>query len=106
MRKFLVVMGRFVVALGRFLLILSSRRGLRVLFIFAFCLAGFSLLGHPGLRDISMYHTLFLLCILGSLVLLVLILLCVLLYYCRCGEQRCRSQPPNPLTLTSTLIHH
>ncbi|XP_054898983.1 protein FAM171A2 [Poeciliopsis prolifica] len=41
---------------------------------------GFS---HPGLRDITTYHTLFLLSILGSLALLVLILLCVLLYYCR-----------------------
>ncbi|MED6252094.1 hypothetical protein ATANTOWER_006978, partial [Ataeniobius toweri] len=35
------------------------------------------------LRDITTYHTLFLLSILGSLALLVLILLCVLLYYCR-----------------------
>ena len=48
-------------------------------------------LGHPGLRDITTYHTLFLLSILGSLALLVLILLCVLLYYCRCGERRRRS---------------
>ncbi|CAG03025.1 unnamed protein product, partial [Tetraodon nigroviridis] len=39
-------------------------------------------LSHPGLRDITTYHTLFLLSILGSLALLVLILLCVLLYYC------------------------
>ncbi|XP_030625861.1 protein FAM171A2 [Chanos chanos] len=38
---------------------------------------------HPGLRDITAYHTLFLLSILGSLALLVLVLLCVLLYYCR-----------------------
>jgi len=44
------------------------------------------------LRDITTYHTLFLLSILGSLALLVLILLCVLLYYCRCGERRRRSQ--------------
>jgi len=42
-------------------------------------------LSHPGLRDITTYHTLFLLSILASLALLVLILLCVLLYYCRCG---------------------
>ncbi|XP_007233014.3 protein FAM171A2 [Astyanax mexicanus] len=40
-------------------------------------------LSHPGLRDITAYHTLFLLSILGSLALLVLVLLCVLLYYCR-----------------------
>lgn len=41
-------------------------------------------LSHPGLRDITAYHTFFLLSILGSLALLVLVLLCVLLYYCRC----------------------
>lgn len=46
------------------------------------CSAGFGL-SYPGLRDITTYHTLFLLSILGSLALLVLILLCVLLYYCR-----------------------
>ena len=46
------------------------------------CLSGLAL-SHPGLRDITTYHTLFLLSILGSLALLVLILLCVLLYYCR-----------------------
>uniref|UniRef100_A0A672S571 Family with sequence similarity 171 member A2 n=1 Tax=Sinocyclocheilus grahami TaxID=75366 RepID=A0A672S571_SINGR len=40
-------------------------------------------LSHPGLRDITAYHTFFLLSILGSLALLVLVLLCVLLYYCR-----------------------
>ncbi|XP_017556241.1 protein FAM171A2 [Pygocentrus nattereri] len=40
-------------------------------------------LSHPSLRDITAYHTLFLLSILGSLALLVLVLLCVLLYYCR-----------------------
>nr|XP_029485498.1 protein FAM171A2-like [Oncorhynchus nerka] len=45
--------------------------------------AGVGLGGHSGLRDITTYHTLFLLSILGSLALLVLILLCVLLYYCR-----------------------
>uniref|UniRef100_A0A1A8E8V2 Family with sequence similarity 171, member A2 n=1 Tax=Nothobranchius kadleci TaxID=1051664 RepID=A0A1A8E8V2_NOTKA len=44
--------------------------------------SGFGL-SHPGLRDITTYHTLFLLSILASLALLVLILLCVLLYYCR-----------------------
>ncbi|XP_055038752.1 protein FAM171A2 [Misgurnus anguillicaudatus] len=42
-----------------------------------------SSLYHPGLRDITAYHTFFLLSILGSLALLVLVLLCVLLYYCR-----------------------
>ncbi|KAM6951428.1 protein FAM171A2 [Aplochiton taeniatus] len=40
-------------------------------------------LGFPDLRDITTYHTLFLLAILGSLALLVLVLLVVLLYYCR-----------------------
>uniref|UniRef100_A0A671MJH8 Protein FAM171A2-like n=1 Tax=Sinocyclocheilus anshuiensis TaxID=1608454 RepID=A0A671MJH8_9TELE len=40
-------------------------------------------LSYPGLRDITAYHTFFLLSILGSLALLVLVLLCVLLYYCR-----------------------
>ncbi|XP_034425897.1 protein FAM171A2 isoform X1 [Hippoglossus hippoglossus] len=53
-------------------------------------------LSHPGLRDITTYHTLFLLCILGSLALLVLILLCVLLYYCRCGERRRRRKCLKP----------
>ncbi|KAJ8251807.1 hypothetical protein GJAV_G00225640 [Gymnothorax javanicus] len=37
----------------------------------------------PGLSDISAYHTIFLLAILGSLALLVLVLLCMLLYHCR-----------------------
>lgn len=40
-------------------------------------------LNPSGLRDITTYHTIFLLAILGSMALLVLILLCVLLYYCR-----------------------
>lgn len=60
------------------------------------CFAGLGL-SHPGLRDITTYHTLFLLSILGSLALLVLILLCVLLYYCRCGERRRRSQFSVPI---------
>ncbi|XP_061811369.1 protein FAM171A1 isoform X2 [Nerophis lumbriciformis] len=34
-------------------------------------------------RDISMYHTLFLLAILGGMALILLGLLCILLYYCR-----------------------
>ncbi|KAI4876651.1 hypothetical protein NFI96_014737, partial [Prochilodus magdalenae] len=40
-------------------------------------------LNSSGLRDITTYHTIFLLTILGSMALLVLILLCLLLYYCR-----------------------
>ncbi|XP_001337555.2 protein FAM171A2 [Danio rerio] len=51
--------------------------------IAAFRASSGSGLSHPGLRDITAYHTFFLLSILGSLALLVLVLLCVLLYYCR-----------------------
>ncbi|KTG37602.1 hypothetical protein cypCar_00030223 [Cyprinus carpio] len=51
--------------------------------IAAFRSSAGSSLSHPGLRDITAYHTFFLLSILGSLALLVLVLLCVLLYYCR-----------------------
>ncbi|XP_061081223.1 protein FAM171A2-like [Conger conger] len=40
-------------------------------------------LNPPGLSDITAYHTVFLLAILGSLALLVLVLLCLLLYHCR-----------------------
>ncbi|XP_034271924.1 protein FAM171A2 isoform X2 [Pantherophis guttatus] len=36
-----------------------------------------------GIKDIATYHTIFLLTILGALALLVLILLCLLIYYCR-----------------------
>ncbi|XP_068932213.1 protein FAM171A2 [Petaurus breviceps papuanus] len=36
-----------------------------------------------GIKDISTYHTIFLLTILGALALLVLSLLCLLIYYCR-----------------------
>ncbi|XP_061562614.1 protein FAM171A2 isoform X2 [Phycodurus eques] len=54
-------------------------------------------LSHPGLRDINTYHTLFLLAILGSLALLVLILLCVLLYYSRRRCLKPRRQPGKPL---------
>ncbi|XP_038241530.1 protein FAM171A2 [Dermochelys coriacea] len=36
-----------------------------------------------GMRDITAYHTIFLLTILGALALLVLSLLCLLVYYCR-----------------------
>ncbi|XP_028990460.1 protein FAM171A2 [Betta splendens] len=53
-------------------------------------------LSHPGLRDITTYHTLFLLSILGSLALLVLILLCVLLYYCRRKCLKPRRQQGKP----------
>ncbi|XP_056153651.1 protein FAM171A2 [Lampris incognitus] len=53
---------------------------------------------HPGLRDITTYHTLFLLSILGSLALLVLILLCVLLYYCRRKCLKPRRQQGKPHT--------
>ncbi|XP_060951493.1 protein FAM171A2 [Limanda limanda] len=58
-------------------------------------------LSHPGLRDITTYHTLFLLCILGSLALLVLILLCVLLYYCRrkCLKPRRQQGKPHATNL-------
>ncbi|KAI7792897.1 protein FAM171A2 [Triplophysa rosa] len=51
--------------------------------IAAFRSSAGSSLSHPGFRDITAYHTFFLLSILGSLALLVLVLLCVLLYYCR-----------------------
>ncbi|XP_029953603.1 protein FAM171A2 [Salarias fasciatus] len=57
--------------------------------------SGFGL-SHPGLRDITTYHTLFLLSILGSLALLVLILLCVLLYYCRRKCLKPRRQQGKP----------
>uniref|UniRef100_A0A3Q4NAV5 Family with sequence similarity 171 member A2b n=1 Tax=Neolamprologus brichardi TaxID=32507 RepID=A0A3Q4NAV5_NEOBR len=57
-------------------------------------------LSHPGLRDITTYHTLFLLSILGSLALLVLILLCVLLYYCRkCLKPRRQQGKPHTSNL-------
>ncbi|XP_057690090.1 protein FAM171A1 [Corythoichthys intestinalis] len=53
-------------------------------------------------KDISMYHTMFLLAILGGMALILLCLLCVLLYYCR---RRCL-KPRNShrkLTLSSGL---
>ncbi|XP_068439591.1 protein FAM171A2 isoform X2 [Clinocottus analis] len=58
-------------------------------------------LSHPGLRDITTYHTLFLLSILASLALLVLILLCVLLYYCRrkCLKPRRQQGKPHSANL-------
>ncbi|KAF5903797.1 protein FAM, partial [Clarias magur] len=48
----------------------------------AFPSAGGAVLNNSGLRDITTYHTIFLLTILGFMALLVLILLCLLLYYC------------------------
>ncbi|XP_043911178.1 protein FAM171A2 [Protopterus annectens] len=55
-----------------------------------------------GLRDFSAYHTIFLLTILGAMALLVLILLCLLLYYCRrrClkpRQQHRKLQLPSPV---------
>lgn len=41
-----------------------------------------------GVTDITTYHTIFLLTILGALALLVLILLCLLIYYCRSAPLR------------------
>lgn len=38
-------------------------------------------------KDISMYHTVFLLAILGGMALILLCLLCLLLYYCRCVKR-------------------
>lgn len=42
-----------------------------------------------GMKDITAYHTIFLLTILGALALLVLTLLCLLIYYCRSAAPRC-----------------
>ncbi|CAM5178063.1 unnamed protein product [Eretmochelys imbricata] len=55
-----------------------------------------------GMRDITAYHTVFLLTILGALALLVLSLLCLLIYYCRrrClkpRQQHRKLQLPGPL---------
>uniref|UniRef100_A0A673LGP2 Protein FAM171A2-like n=1 Tax=Sinocyclocheilus rhinocerous TaxID=307959 RepID=A0A673LGP2_9TELE len=59
-------------------------------------------LNTSGLRDITTYHTIFLLAILGAMALLVLILLCLLLYYCR---RRCLKprQHRRNMYLSSTL---
>lgn len=53
-------------------------------------------------KDISTYHTVFLLAILGGMTLILLFLLCLLLYYCR---RKCsRLQPAHrKFTLSSTL---
>ncbi|KYO46602.1 protein FAM171A2 isoform X2 [Alligator mississippiensis] len=55
-----------------------------------------------GMKDITTYHTIFLLTILGALALLVLILLCLLIYYCR---RRCLKprQQHRKLQLSGTL---
>lgn len=54
----------------------------------AFCVEETGL-NTSGLRDITTYHTIFLLAILGAMALLVLILLCLLLYYCRYFRSVC-----------------
>ncbi|XP_061676462.1 protein FAM171A1 [Syngnathoides biaculeatus] len=53
-------------------------------------------------KDISMYHTMFLLAILGGMALILLFLLCILLYYCR---RRCLKPRGShrKLTLSSGL---
>ncbi|XP_068775091.1 protein FAM171A2 [Struthio camelus] len=55
-----------------------------------------------GMKDITTYHTIFLLTILGALALLVLILLCLLIYYCR---RRCLKprQQHRKLQVSGTL---
>lgn len=55
-----------------------------------------------GMKDITAYHTIFLLTILGALALLVLTLLCLLIYYCR---RRCLKprQQHRKLPLSGTL---
>uniref|UniRef100_W5L720 Family with sequence similarity 171 member A2 n=1 Tax=Astyanax mexicanus TaxID=7994 RepID=W5L720_ASTMX len=61
-----------------------------------------TVLNPSGLRDITTYHTIFLLTILGSMALLVLVLLCLLLYYCR---RRCLKprQHHRKMHMSSTL---
>ncbi|XP_062336514.1 protein FAM171A2-like isoform X1 [Osmerus eperlanus] len=72
-----------------------------------------------GLGDLSSYNTIFLLSILGSMALLVLVLLCLLLYYCRrrclkprrprrkrassCQRDQCTSTSHLPLISTAHL---
>lgn len=41
------------------------------------------LLGPVVTQDITTYHTVFLLAILGGMAFILLVLLCLLLYYCR-----------------------
>ncbi|XP_060749209.1 protein FAM171A2 [Tachysurus vachellii] len=68
----------------------------------AFPSAGGKVLNNSGLRDITTYHTIFLLTILGFMALLVLILLCMLLYHCR---RRCLKprQHRRKMYISSTL---
>ncbi|XP_021233440.1 protein FAM171A2 [Numida meleagris] len=47
-----------------------------------------------GMKDITAYHTIFLLTILGALALLVLTLLCLLIYYCRSAPAAPRCAGP------------
>lgn len=70
-----------------------------------------------GMKDITAYHTIFLLTILGALALLVLTLLCLLIYYCRSahtapphlhlpGTPRCPASAygvPNPQEFPNAL---
>ncbi|XP_077382301.1 protein FAM171A1 [Festucalex cinctus] len=58
--------------------------------------------GQLLVKDISMYHTMFLLAILGGMALILLCLLCILLYYCR---RRCLKPwgTHRKLTLSSGL---
>ncbi|XP_061443738.1 protein FAM171A1 isoform X2 [Rhineura floridana] len=51
-------------------------------------------------HDISTYHTVFLLAILGGMSLILLVLLCLLLYYCR---RKCLKPRHKKLQLSSTL---
>nr|XP_028605626.1 protein FAM171A1 isoform X1 [Podarcis muralis] len=51
-------------------------------------------------QDISTYHTVFLLAILGGMALILLVLLCLLLYYCR---RKCLKPRHKKLQLSSTL---
>lgn len=53
-----------------------------------------------GMKDITAYHTIFLLTILGALALLVLTLLCLLIYYCRSAHTA-----PRHLHLPGTPRH-
>uniref|UniRef100_A0AAY4AIS0 Protein FAM171A1 n=1 Tax=Denticeps clupeoides TaxID=299321 RepID=A0AAY4AIS0_9TELE len=55
-------------------------------------------------KDISTYHTFFLLAILGGMVLLLLLLFCLLLYYCR---RKCvRSGPSHRKLAASLALEH
>ncbi|XP_034985075.1 protein FAM171A1 isoform X1 [Zootoca vivipara] len=51
-------------------------------------------------QDITTYHTVFLLAILGGMALILLVLLCLLLYYCR---RKCLKPRHKKLQLSSTL---